>query len=526
MPTFARQVDAIPVVNTTAERAALFPNPEQNQRVQNLETGAIERWASGSWQSDYDLYSSNGAINVKTYGAVGDGATDDADAIQAAIDAAGSGMVVVPADAYYINGTITIDRPFDARGATFSVGATGSIVIGTEADGEVVRSIQVFLPLVTSSRARASVWSEGTQSGVTISNLLESEIVVPHVEGFYNGLRVVGIGTGAVHNNIHLGRLYNNKRNLLLENGSGWSNQNQYIGGHLSFDSGIGSAVADTRHILLNDLAPSTYGCPNGNTFLGTSLEGNVPEYEVECYGADNQFLNCRWEGTSPKCQFNGLEGTRNLILGGYDSTALVVTHVNSASRNALWTPTRSVKTISSTGDQERIQNLTDSNPVTQVFPSSVDLGVTGALTTWTMQWGADRWEFKATGDAHARMRAVPATGRWHFGPGDSSITARPYFAYDLFGTAAEYVQLATGALSFNSAAGAPACGTATLVGGTVTVSTTQVHTNSIVLLSRKTSGGTPGTLTYTISSETSFTITSSSGTDTSTVDWLIVGKT
>lgn len=52
MPTFARQVDAIPVVQTTAQRAVLFPSPEPNQRVQNLETGAIERWTNGAWATD------------------------------------------------------------------------------------------------------------------------------------------------------------------------------------------------------------------------------------------------------------------------------------------------------------------------------------------------------------------------------------------------------------------------------------------------------------------------------------------
>jgi len=52
MPNFAKQVDAIPVVLTTAQRAVLFPTPELNQRVQNLETGAIERWTNGAWLAE------------------------------------------------------------------------------------------------------------------------------------------------------------------------------------------------------------------------------------------------------------------------------------------------------------------------------------------------------------------------------------------------------------------------------------------------------------------------------------------
>lgn len=522
MTKLAFAQDAIPLVATTAARGVAFPTPDTNQRVQNLETGAIERYNGSAWVS---TPSSGGTFDVKTYGATGDGVTDDTTAINAAFTAAaGIGTVVIPADTYYINGTVIVNSHLEARGATFSLGSSGAVRVGNATSGEVVRRLTIHLPSVESSRDRATVWTEGTQVGVTIVNLLDSQVTVPYVLGFWTGLRVYGVGTGSVHNNIFLGHLYNNKRNLWLENGTGWSNQNQYVGGQLAFDSGIGTAVSGVRHALLEDTG--SFGAPNGNTFVGTSFEGNVAEYEMECQGADNQFLNCRWEGATPKVLFTTAEATRNIIVGGYDVGALVMSQTSSASRNTILTATRSVKTISSTDDMERIQNLTDSNPVRQVFPASVDLGVLSPGATWTHQEGADRWEFKATGDAHARVRITPQTGRIYFGGGDATITARPYVEFEKFGTAAEYVALAIGALAFNSAAGAPACGTATLVGGTVTVSTTQVHTNSIVLLSRKTAGGTLGNLTYTISSETSFTITSSSGTDTSVVDWLIIGKT
>jgi hypothetical protein len=65
--------------------------------------------------------------------------------------------------------------------------------------------------------------------------------------------------------------------------------------------------------------------------------------------------------------------------------------------------------------------------------------------------------------------------------------------------------------------------GTATLSGGTVTVNNQLVGSNSIIIISRKTSGGTLGYLYISAQSNGSFTITSSSSSDTSTVNYLII---
>lgn len=65
--------------------------------------------------------------------------------------------------------------------------------------------------------------------------------------------------------------------------------------------------------------------------------------------------------------------------------------------------------------------------------------------------------------------------------------------------------------------------GESVLVGGTVTVANTSVTATTKVFLQRRVAGGTLGYLTYTRAAGASFTITSSSGTDTSTVSWLLV---
>lgn len=66
--------------------------------------------------------------------------------------------------------------------------------------------------------------------------------------------------------------------------------------------------------------------------------------------------------------------------------------------------------------------------------------------------------------------------------------------------------------------------GQATLVGGTVTVSTTAVTASSLIFLTNGGVSGTQGFLSVgTITAGTSFVINSSSGTDTSTINWIII---
>lgn len=65
--------------------------------------------------------------------------------------------------------------------------------------------------------------------------------------------------------------------------------------------------------------------------------------------------------------------------------------------------------------------------------------------------------------------------------------------------------------------------GTATMVGGTVTIANTSVVASTRVLFQRSVAAGTLGHLSRTISVGTSFTINSSSNLDTSQIAWMLV---
>ncbi len=76
---------------------------------------------SGNWQSTYSTVSSlsvawDETINIKSYGAKGDGVTDDTAAIQAAITNNPYKIIYFPSGNYFISSTITIDNPVQLRG--------------------------------------------------------------------------------------------------------------------------------------------------------------------------------------------------------------------------------------------------------------------------------------------------------------------------------------------------------------------------------------------------------------------------
>lgn len=67
--------------------------------------------------------------------------------------------------------------------------------------------------------------------------------------------------------------------------------------------------------------------------------------------------------------------------------------------------------------------------------------------------------------------------------------------------------------------------GEATLVAGTVVVANTTIEGGSLILLTRRVVGGTPGFLSYVRNAGVGFTINSTSATDTSTIGFLLLRR-
>jgi hypothetical protein len=152
--------------------------------------------------------------------------------------------------------------------------------------------------------------------------------------------------------------------------------------------------------------------------------------------------------------------------------------------------------------------------------------GSTAYLAVLTTAAADDILATRVTGDTVSRF-LLEADGSHSWGPGgasaaDITLTRGAANRLDLAG--ADF-RIATAGRGLRVAEGSNAkMGTAVLVAGTVVVSNTSVTANSRIFLTCQTPGGTPGFLRVSArTAGTSFTILSSSGTDTSTVGWMIV---
>jgi hypothetical protein len=133
-------------------------------------------------------------------------------------------------------------------------------------------------------------------------------------------------------------------------------------------------------------------------------------------------------------------------------------------------------------------------------------------------------WAARVTGDSISRFVARP-DGQLTWGDGTAGRDTNLFrSAADVLATDDDFaINLAGKGLKVKEGSNAK-MGTVTLVAGSATVNTTAVTANSRIFLDAQTAGAGPGALR--VSSRTpgtSFGITSTSGSDTAVVAWMIV---
>lgn len=314
----------------------------------------------------YALPSPGGIMDPMAWGPVADGLTNDQPILQKfhAYCASQGYAFLYPPSNFYLGSELQIKHDGDCSLANFFVNkATGAaLLIGSRNNApENVRRKTIFVGSVQ-NRAKVGTGWAGLEAsiGVECANLYESRIYIRDVERFGIGVWAAAYNTGNVYNLYSFGLLLNNKVELLLQPGDsgGWVNENKFDCGRLAFDSNEGTTIAGACNIRLSN-GPTTQGPPNNNRFW-LSVEGNVPEFNVDCQGSFNIF-DCRWESSiGPRVRLYGAAGAATVYneFHGYAAYQIAFTIAGTnVSNNGMLTPRKTVLEGSGTVPPLQIRN-------------------------------------------------------------------------------------------------------------------------------------------------------------------------
>lgn len=547
-------------------------------------------------------------INVKSYGAKGDGLNDDTSAIQNALNACPvGGIVYLPAGVYRTSGSLVLPPAVTLMGShsnmMVATGLTnppcfiqplpsfsGVSVIRIE-DASVggysttPAEHRIFNLMIDGSSYSATA-IDGIQAKGNIQNVVMREVTIRYMTG--NGIytdvdagaypyswRLFSImcdnnhGHGysfnrmtditlfdcqAIGNFAHGFNLINLANSQLIGCRAEWSgNYGYYFTGSWGSGQGSGALVMtgcstdrngwDGIHIDATGTPPFVFSGlmlrrdgRNNNTggggyagfavhgattpitlsgvtvFPGTDDNGtgtNSPQYGISVAATTTSFsLNQAYVHAATQAIYN--DGTNTQVLIGPDVvTATGTTAAPAISATAAWNWLGTATATHTAAANNILQAGVVGDAYQRVLMRADGLTVLGSGAA-----APDSGLFYRTGVAAIQTDSYLSMN----GSGQSNGT----FTVWSGNAKALIAGSAGGGLAIKEGTNAR-MGVATLAAGTVTVANTSVTATTRVLAFRQTAGGTLGHLSTTQTAGTSFTITSSSNTETSTVIWVLV---
>jgi hypothetical protein len=425
------------------------------------------------------------------FGAAGDGIRDDTASIQAAIDmatTAESGTVYIPHGTYMLTSPLLLP----AGVAPTIVGSGWASVLKLAGDADCY-----------------AIEMSGDETRVAIRDLT--------IDGNYfeqSGASPSGgiYGAGAVacrFDNIHFTACRDNGLFLGPQTSLAFGHNNRVVGclfdnseGATGPGRGIHMDANDENQIITCDFEFLGGSGGSGATAAAMILDQAGTQFIVACNFV-NGGNNCKGvriqDAHSTKieaCNFDGLPGDNIYIVG----------QRNIVIGNSLFSP--GIEGTAGQASGIYLEFGTANNVISHnVIRSAPAAGQSRGAIRESADGGG--------GNNTITENRISTDGAWSFA------------ALDLSGTGSRVVGNAGGGPAGDrptvlEGTGA-SMGVATLVAGTVTVANTSVSATSRIFLTRQAAGGTLGHLTYTRNAGVGFTITSSSGTDTSTVEYLIV---
>lgn len=251
-------------------------------------------------------------IDVKLFGAVGDGITDDTLAINNAISFINAltpnrdtlTILFPSAKGYLVSNTISIPKNVNIimKSPLIYDGIEGKECLVIGESGTINNCISMQLMV---ERKNISSWTNENDIGIKIINAYGCDINLKYANKFTIGVQLMGSAHGVAYNNIVIGRLLNNHIGLDLTNEVyGWCNENNFVGGGIQCHTGMNTGLSRYGvRITSKDL---TYKNNNNNVFIKTSFElGKSMASPNEAlpilieYGQNNIFKHVRDEQNS-----------------------------------------------------------------------------------------------------------------------------------------------------------------------------------------------------------------------------------
>lgn len=269
-------------------------------------------------------------INIRDFGAVGDGVTDDTVAIKDAVNSLKKGdKLLIPAGIFKNSGV-----SIPARGV--EVEFRGELLYSGVAEKPAFTVGGYFITLINPKINRLYTGLGVAKDdlvgiGIDVANAKNCTIIKPEVEGFKYGIALHDkIGTGSAYLTIYEPYLTNNLigYKCLIDTAGGWTNESKMYGGRITLDiSGYSDITGSAYFDLLGDVHRFYGVCAEGkperkvkgnfdeSTFDGCRFEQTNGEIDIEINGNGNSFIRNRdWENVYKN------NGVSNVILSRWYS--------------------------------------------------------------------------------------------------------------------------------------------------------------------------------------------------------------
>lgn len=223
-----------------------------------------------------DVEKGRGQVNVRWWGAYGDGVADDHQAVQNCFTYADSARLTpyFPSGQFYSSQALTLggNAPGIFMDGTI-VSDGGFVALTVGASGNTKNFAKQYGPIRVLRRT-VSDWSSESDVGVRIYNCDGCMVDLRQSEGFTIGLQTWGDETGFEDTTVFLDKLINNKYALDVHTGtaSGWNNSIRYIGGHFACSSSVNTSE-DRYGVRFSKEDSGSYPRHNAHAFYGPAFE-------------------------------------------------------------------------------------------------------------------------------------------------------------------------------------------------------------------------------------------------------------